>query len=169
MMRPATIVVAVASDNAIGRRGDMLFHIPSDLRHFKAVTLGHPVIMGRKTFESLPKGALPGRRNIVITRNPAYVAPGAETAASLEEALALCSPDEPEPMIIGGGEIYRQAMEIATTIELTEIGAPGPADADTFFPEIDPKIWGERSRSEIITDERSGLPLSFVGLYRKKV
>lgn len=89
-----TIIVACTRNFAIGRGGDLLFHISDDLKRFKALTMGHPIIMGRKTFESFPKGALPGRRNIVVTRNPAYTASGVETAASLEDAIALCDPSE---------------------------------------------------------------------------
>lgn len=165
-LRPLTIVASVTRDGVIGRDGGMPYHIPADLRHFKEVTLGHPVIMGRRTFESLPKGALPGRRNIVVTRTAEFAAPDVETASSLEEALALCDAAGPEPMVIGGGQVYSQAMPLATTLELTEIDATAPG-GDTFFPEVDPAVWIEKSRSERIVDDRSGLGLEFVCWCRK--
>lgn len=133
------IIAALTRNGAIGRRGDLLFHIPADLRHFKQLTLGHPIVMGRKTFESFPKGPLPGRRNIVITRNTDYIRDGIETAPSLEAAIALAEGCE-KIYVIGGGEIYRQALPLATHLDLTEIDATTP-DADTFFPPIDPEEW----------------------------
>ncbi len=163
-MSRISIVVAVARDGAIGIRGGLPFHIREDLRHFKAVTLGHPVIMGRKTFESLPGGALPGRRNIVITSSAGYVAPGAETATSLSEALAMAS-DSGEVMIIGGGEIYRQALPLAHRLYLTDIDAPVPG-ADTFFPTFDRVAWTVADESPWLTDERSGIPFRFATLTR---
>ena len=140
------IIVAATADGAIGRRGDQLFYFRDDLRHFKALTDGHAVIMGRKTFEALPRGPLPRRRNIVVTRDPSYRRDGIETAPSIEAAIALL--DDPTmaadckssstadntAFIIGGGEIYRQALPLASTIYLTRVDAPAPADADTFFP-----------------------------------
>ena len=128
-----TIIVAVDLNNAIGRGGDMLYHLSADLRRFKALTMGHTLIMGRKTFDSLPKGALPGRRNIVVSRNTAFSAPGAERASSLEEAIAMAG--NAEIFIIGGGQIYAQALPLADTIELTVISDRAES-ADTFFPAI---------------------------------
>lgn len=145
MIKPAIIAI-VARGGAIGRGGDQPFHISADFRRFKQLTLGHPVIMGRKTFEALPKGALPQRRNIVITRNPGWSAPNVETATSLDAALALCQP-ESEPFIIGGGEIYRLAMPLAHTLYITEVDADVP-DADTFFPPIDSAHWHITENSE---------------------
>lgn len=127
------IIVSVDSNRGIGRDGDMLFHLRADLRRFKALTMGHTLVMGRKTFESLPKGALPGRRNIVISRNEAFAAPGAERAGSLDEALRMAG--DAEVFILGGGQIYAAALPIADEIELTSIHAAGEAP-DTFFPEI---------------------------------
>lgn len=129
------IIAAIDRNRAIGFGGDMVYHLSADLKRFKALTLGYPVVMGRRTFESLPKGALPGRRNIVITRNAAYSAPNIETAPSLEAALALCS-DAEKTFIIGGGEIYSQALPLADVLDLTEIDDAAP-DADTFFPPFD--------------------------------
>lgn len=135
-MKPQiNIIAAVCSNGAIGRRGDLLFHISADLRRFKALTMGCPIIMGRKTFESFPNGPLPGRRNIVISRTAGYAPAGAEVYASPEEALAACG-DAESVFVIGGGEIYRQFMPLASRLLLTEIDA-APTDADTFFPEHD--------------------------------
>ncbi|MDE6317515.1 MAG: dihydrofolate reductase, partial [Muribaculaceae bacterium] len=112
-----TIIAAIGRDNAIGRNGDLAFHLRADMRHFKELTTGHTVVMGRKTFDSLPKGALPNRRNIVITRNPDFAAKGTERASSLDEAIAMAAGEE--IFIIGGGEIYRQALPLADRMELT--------------------------------------------------
>ncbi len=157
------IIASVARNSAIGRRGDLAFHISADLRRFKALTTGHTVIMGRRTFESLPKGALPHRRNIVVTRNEAYTAPGIERAPSLREALRMADEDA---FILGGGEIYRQAMEMARELFITEIDADCP-DADTFFPEISPDEWRLTEADAPATDDRSGLPYRFVCYCRK--
>lgn len=165
--RPTLISMIVAADRrmAIGRRGDMLFHIPTDLRHFKAMTMGKPVIMGRRTWESLPGGALPGRRNIVITRQRDYAAAGAETAASLAEAIAMVEGSCPEAVIIGGGEIYRQALPLARKVYLTHIDAEAE-DADTFFPSLPEAEW-EPVDETVTTDQKSQLLLRFVCYCRK--
>lgn len=160
-----TVIVAVTRDYAIGRNGDLLFHISDDLKRFKALTMGHPIIMGRKTFESFPKGALPGRRNIVVTRNEDYSAPGIETALSLEEALAKCADDD-SIFIIGGGEIYRQALQIADTVELTLIDAECP-DADTRFPLLESEVWDIPEAQFENVDPRSGVRYSFLTVSRK--
>lgn len=163
MNRPEIIIiVAVAHNGAIGRNGDLLFHISEDLRRFKALTMGYPVIMGRKTFESFPKGPLPGRRNIVITRNQNYDREGIETADSLEGAINLCR-DAEKIFIIGGGEIYRQAIGIADVIELTAIETD-VNDADTFFPDIDKGQWHLSYESEIKTDPRNNVNYRFISL-----
>lgn len=108
--------------------------------------MGHAVIMGRLTWESLPKGALPGRRNIIVSRDPDYSAPGAETAPSLREAIAMCDND-PMPFVIGGGQIYREAMQFASHLLLTRIFAEAP-EADTFFPMPTPEEWRLTEESE---------------------
>ncbi len=154
-----TIIVAIANDRAIGRRGDMIAHISADLKRFKQLTMGHALVMGRKTFESLPGGALPGRRNIVITRNSAYTAPGIETVASLDRALKLAADYGEDVMIIGGGEIYSQAMPLADKLEITEIDTTAP-DADTHFPALGPE-WHLTAADEWLTDPRSGLRFRF--------
>ncbi len=150
-MTDLCIIVAITRSGAIGRRGDMICHLRSDLRRFKALTMGCPVIMGRRTFQSLPKGALPGRRNIVVSRSPEFSAPGVEVFPSLEAAIEAVA-SAPKAFIIGGGEIYRQAMPLATSLEITHIDLDAPADADTFFPDIDPALWHLNSLSDPITD-----------------
>lgn len=155
-----TIIVAITADKgAIGRNGDMIYYVSADLKHFKALTTGHTVVMGRRTFESLPKGALPNRRNIVVTRNAGYVAPGAETALSLADALAMA--DGEEVFIIGGASIYEQAMPLADRLCVTLIEAPTPPDADTFFPAIDPDRWQLSEMGESAIDPKSGLKFRF--------
>ena len=162
------IIVAAAEDGAIGRSGDLVFHVRGDMRHFKELTMGHTVVMGRKTFESLPKGALPGRRNIVISRNSGFVADGAEVVTSLEAAFeAAAGTPEREVFIIGGGSIYAAAMPLADRLYITEFKATAP-DADTFFPEINAQEWRQEERSEIFTDENSGMNYVFVTYCRRR-
>ncbi len=128
------IIAAIDQNRGLGVGGDMLYHFREDLRRFKTVTMGHTLIMGRKTFDSLPGGALPGRRNIVITRNDKWQAPGAERASSLDEAIALAG--DSEIFIIGGGQIYTQALPLADELDLTLIHAAAP-EVDTYFPEFE--------------------------------
>ena len=160
-----SLIAAVGRRGEIGCRGDHAFHIRADLRRFKQLTLGKPVIMGRRTFESLPKGALPERRNIVITSNVNYSAPGIETADSLEKALAMTA-EAPEIMIIGGGQVYAAALPLATRIYLTEVDA-SLDEADTFFPGIDRSRWSVAIQSDRFTDEATGLPYRFTDLVRQ--
>lgn len=161
------MILAMSRDNAIGDRGNLLCHIPADLRRFKALTLGHAIIMGRKTFESLPKGALPGRRNIVVTRNQQWQAPGVETVDSLAGAIQLAATTDPAPYIIGGGEIYRQSLPLVDTIELTLLDADFP-DADTRLPELNISDWHiATSQNSTATDDTpSPIPYSFLTLHR---
>jgi dihydrofolate reductase len=135
-------VVAVARNGVIGRKGELPWHISSDLKRFKAITMGKPVIMGRKTWDSLPRKPLQGRTNIVVTRQHDYAAEGAVVVNSLDEALAKT--DGEEVCIIGGGELFKEAMPIANRLYLTEVDLDVPGD--TFFPKIDPKSWKEVSR-----------------------
>ncbi len=160
------IIAATGRDGAIGRRGDLAFHISADLRRFKTLTTGHTVVMGRRTFESLPKGALPRRRNIVVTRNHAFSAPGAECAPSLEAALAMAASPQTDTFIIGGGEIYSQSMPLADELLLTEVDAVCHG-ADTFFPAISPGEWVVTEDSGLLTDDKSGLNYRFVCYCRK--
>ena len=147
-------------DGAIGFEGGMPWHLPEDMRRFKELTVSHPVIMGRKTFESLPKGALPNRRNIVLSTNPATNFPGAEVFPSLEAALQSCHEKE-HVYIIGGETVYRQAIELADELCLTEIDNEAP-QADAFFPAIDPQIWHKKSKEVHLADEKHLCSYSFV-------
>jgi len=146
------LVAAVASNGVIGARGKLPWHLPEDLRHFKALTYGHPVIMGRRTWDSLGK-PLPGRDNIVVTRSQGFDAPGASVAASLEAALALCA-DSPLAFVIGGGELYAAALACADVLMLTEIQRDYEGDAR--FPEFDRAAWRERERSAHSTVDGMG-------------
>lgn len=152
-----SIIVAIADDGSIGRGGTQPFFVSADLRHFKELTMGHPIIMGRKTFEALPKGALPGRRNIVVSRNLAYAAPGAEVVPSLEAALALVRPED--AFVIGGASVYTQALPLAQRLYITRIHALCP-DADTHFPPI-PAGWRLVDQSPLAHDDKSGLDYQF--------
>jgi len=141
-MKPLTLIAAMTRDRVIGRDNGLPWRVPEDLKHFKATTLGHAIIMGRKTFESVGV-ALPRRRNIVVTSRTIDV-PGIETARSLEEALALARTTDPEPFIIGGGALYAAALPLATKLVLTFIDRN--IEGDTHFPEIDVSEWRETSR-----------------------
>lgn len=153
-----SIIVAMACNRAIGRGNRLLWHLPDDLRHFKALTLGKPMLMGRKTWESLP-GLLPGRRHIVISRNPNYQAKGAELARSLEQAIAMVDPGE-EIMLIGGAELYRLGLPIAQRLYLTLVHeAP---EADAFFPEFEQGDWRLLRQEDHGIDERHTVSFSFL-------
>jgi dihydrofolate reductase len=154
------LVAAVAANGVIGARGKLPWHLPEDLKHFKELTLGHPVIMGRKTWESLGR-PLPGRENIVVTRRVGYEAPGASVAVSLEAALALCA-GESVAFVIGGSELYAAALPLADGLVLTEIHRD--YDGDARFPEFDRKAWRETQRKP--HDGTGGLSFDFV-LYEK--
>ena len=160
-MSRITLVVARARNGVIGRDGKLPWHLPEDLRHFKAVTMGRPMIMGRKTFESLP-GLLPGRRHIVLTRDPAWSAPGAETARSPREAVGLAADEAVS--VIGGAEIFSLFLPIADSIELTEVDAD--VEGDTVMPAIAPQMWRETARED--HPSRDGRPaFSFLRLERE--
>ena len=158
-LRPVTGIVAMAHRGAIGRAGTLPWRLPEDMAHFKAYTMEHPVIMGRKTWESIPKRPLPGRRNIVISRSPVYEAEGAEVFPSVEAAIASCAPTE-IPIVMGGAQIYSAAFPLCSKIVVTEIDTEVP-DADTFFPEIDPTEWTRKEESELLTS-KTGLNYRFV-------
>ena len=136
------LVAAVASNGVIGRNGQLPWHLPEDLQHFKRLTLGHPVIMGRRTWESLGR-ALPGRDNIVVTRTPGYEAPGAAVASSLEAALALCA-GESVVFVIGGQQLFADSLPIAAGLVLTEIHRD--YEGDSWFPQYDRSRWRETQR-----------------------
>lgn len=155
-----SIIVAIDENNAIGRDNDLLCHLPNDLKHFKTVTQGSTVIMGRRTFESLPKGALPNRRNIVITRNKDLQFDRCEMVSSLDEASKLCE-DESEIFFIGGGTIYKESMAIADKLYITRIHHAF-VDADTFFPDINPDEWKEVAVEKYLPDEKHKYAYSFI-------
>ena len=158
-----SIIVAVAANGVIGTGGTMPWHITEDFAHFKAVTLGHSVIMGRKTYDSIGR-PLPRRRNIVITRNADLTIEGCEMAPSLEAALAMCGGEE-EVFVIGGGEIYRQAMPLAHKLYITHVGVE--VEGDTRFPAIDPEVWREVSREDFECGREFSSPFSFVDYERR--
>ena len=158
-----SIIVAIAKNNAIGFENKLLYWLPNDLKRFKALTTGHTIIMGRKTFESLPKGALPNRRNIVLSRQDIDF-PGAERFNSLEAALSQCR-DEEEIYIIGGASVYQEAMPLADKLCVTHI-VDTPEQADAFFPEIDSSVWKETNKESHQTDEKHQYPYCFVDYQR---
>ena len=157
-----TIIAAVAKNGAIGFENKLIYWLPNDLKRFKQLTTGHTVVMGRKTFESLPKGALPNRRNIVLSRRKGNFE-GCDTFTSLSKALENCKDEE--IFIIGGESIYKEAMKHADRLCLTEIDDI-PAQADTFFPEIGDE-WQETQREEHETDEHHAHRYAFVEYIRK--
>jgi len=145
-MQPLAIVVAMTPDRVIGKDGDLPWHIPEDLRHFRRVTMGHAILMGRTTHESIGR-ALPGRTNVVITRQTDSAFAGCAVAHSIEEAIAIArAGGDDEPRIIGGGTIYEQALPLATRLYLTEVQMD--VEGDTFFPEVDWSQWREADRRE---------------------
>ena len=156
-----SLIAAVARNRAIGHDNKLLYWLPNDLKRFKALTTGHTIIMGRRTFESLPKGALPNRRNIVLSRSVAQF-PGAEAFPTLQDALAACQADD-EVFIIGGASVYRQALPVADRLCLTEI-ADTPAEADAYFPDY--SNWEVESEESHEPDERHAYPYRFVNYIR---
>ena len=159
-----TIIAAVAKNNALGKNNDLIWHLPADLKRFKKVTFGHHVIMGRKTFESLGK-PLPNRTTIIISRNKDYQVEGCIVVNSLEEAIQAAKEDS-NPFILGGGEIYKQALKYADILDLTLVHHSFE-DADTFFPLFDTNLWEEISRQDFKADEKHKFDYSFV-TYKKK-
>jgi dihydrofolate reductase len=160
-----TIIVAAGENNAIGKDNDLIWHLSDDLKHFKALTNNHHIIMGRKTFESFPK-PLPNRTHIVITRQADYKVPsGVIVVNSLHDALDAAK-NEQQPFIIGGGEIYKQAMPLADKLEITRVHSTFD-DADTFFPEIDNSEWKEVSRTTHDADEKHAHAFSFITYLKK--
>jgi dihydrofolate reductase len=158
-----SIIVAIAKNHAIGKDNNLLWHIPEDLKRFKRLTLGHKVIMGRRTYLSLPYRPLKDRVNIVITDIPGESFEGCVMVYSIEEAIKLCKPDE-ESFIIGGAMVYKQFMEHADKLYITRVHKD--FEADTFFPRIEPEIWDEQARIES-SDPAASLPYSFINYIRK--
>lgn len=154
-----TIIAAVAQNMAIGNNNQLLYWLPNDLKRFKALTTGHTIIMGRKTFDSLPKGALPNRRNVVLSRTLKEL-PGAEVFPDLQTALASCA-DFEDIYVIGGESVYRQAMPFANRLCLTEIDSI-PEQADAFFPPVDQSEWTVVSREFHDIDEKHDYKYCFV-------
>lgn len=159
-----SIIVAIAENNAIGKNNDLLWHIPEDMKRFRQITSGHKIIMGKRTYESLPHRPLKDRTNIVISDIPGDRYEGAVMAYSIEEALEHCPADE-ECFIIGGGMVYRQFLPLADKLYITRVDKP--FDADIFFPEIDPETWEETSREEG-ADKGFDFTYSFITYERKK-
>ena len=154
------IIVAISDNNAIGKDNALLWHISEDLRFFRRTTLGSPVIMGRKTFESIGR-ALPGRVNIVISRGFS-TGEDVEVASSLSDAFAIAESTNLEKcFVMGGGQIYAQALEVADRMIVTHVHTV-IEDADTFFPPIDPQVWTVAQRSDMFTDEETGFNFEFV-------
>ena len=164
-MKSIEAIVAVASDWAIGRQGELLCYMPADMRHFKETTMGHSIVMGRKTFESFPRRPLPGRQNIVITRNADWQYEGVTVAHSLEDAFAAAQTDT--VFIIGGAQVYEQALPLVDVLHLTMIHARW-AEADAFFPALDMNEWQEVSREHHPSDHRNAYEFDFITLKRRK-
>ena len=160
-----SIIAAVARNLAIGYQNKLLYWLPNDLKRFKALTTGHTIIMGRKTFESLPKGALPNRRNVVLTRSQ-MTFPGAESFPSFQAALASCASEE-EVYIIGGASVYQDALPLADRLCLTEIDDT-PAQADAFFPQFSKEEWLVTETEEHDVDEKHIHPYRFVDYIRSE-
>ncbi len=158
-----SIIVAIAKNFAIGKNNDLLFHLPNDLKHFKQITSGHSIIMGRNTLLSLPRWPLPNRRHIVITDKKDDVFPGCETVFSIEEAIDKVKNEE-EAFVIGGGMIYKQFYPIAGKLYLTLVHQS--FEADTFFPEINYPEWAEVAREDF-HDEKNNFNYSYLNLKRK--
>lgn len=158
-----SIIAAINKKRGIGFQNKLLYWLPNDLKRFKALTTGHTILMGRHTFESLPKGALPNRRNVVLSRQDLHFE-GAECFHSLAEALKSCKEEE-EVFIIGGAMLYTEALSLADRLYLTEV-EDDQVPADTFFPEIDCNAWKEKSRECHSTDEKHLYSYSFVDYER---
>lgn len=159
-----SIIVAISEENAIGKQGGLLCHLPNDLKHFKAITSGKTVIMGERTFWSLPRHPLPNRRNIVITDQVGKTFDGAEAVYSIPEAMSKITAEE-EAFIIGGGMVYRQFEPLADKLYITHMHHSW-ADADTFFPAIDPTKWKQTCNEEHESDENNPIAYSFAEYVR---
>ena len=157
-----SLIVAVDENNGIGKDNQLPWHLPADLKHFKALTTGHPIIMGRKTFESIGK-ALPDRHNIVVSSQKDYLAEGASVVSSLKDAFALCGEDE-EVFVIGGAQVFEHALPLANYLYLTLIHHS--FSADTFFPEIKPASWIELESITHKPDEKNSFAYTFIKYIR---
>ncbi|MEN8214165.1 MAG: dihydrofolate reductase [Pseudomonadota bacterium] len=159
-----SLIWAMARNRVIGRENKLPWHLPADLQHFKQLTTGKPIIMGRKTWESLP-GLLPNRRHIVVTRQPDYQARGAETAASLDLAIKLAG-DVDEVMIVGGATLYKLALPLADRLYMTLVDAD--INGDATFPEFNLSQWREVARDDQPSDKKNRYDMAFVQLIRKQ-
>ena len=159
-----SIIVAVSDDLGIGKNNDLLWHLPEDMKRFKRLTTGNTIIMGKRTWESLPKRPLPGRKNVVITDILHETFEGAITAYSIDDAVGKCKGDN-EIFIIGGGSIYKQFMPLADRLYITHVHKK--AEADVYFPEIDKRTW-EIVEKEEFTPEGGGVPYTYIIYTRKK-
>lgn len=160
-----SIIVAVATNGAIGKNNELLWHIPGDLPRFKELTTGHCLIMGKRTWYSLPRRPLPDRTNIVLTDDPCECIEGCISAYSVEDALSKCEEGK-EVFVIGGGSVYRQFLDIADKLYLTHVHKD--FDADTFFPDIDPEEWIEADREDHERPGEVDFSWSYVTYIRKK-
>lgn len=160
-----TIVVAMGEKNEIGFENQLLWHLPKDLKHFKDLTSGHPIIMGRKTYESIGK-PLPNRTNIVVSRKKDWFEEGILIVGSLKEALKFAKKIDEEVFVIGGGNIYEQTMDLVDKLEVTLVKAD--LEADTFFPKIDEKIWKKTNEICHEKDEKNGYDFCFQTFERIK-
>lgn len=157
-----SLIAAVAENGTIGRDGTLPWSLPADLRHFKALTTGHHVVMGRRTHDSIGR-ALPDRVNLVLTSRPDTIAPGCRPVASLDEALAIArAAGESETFVIGGAALYALALPFAQRVHLTRVAAV--VDGDVFFPPLDPELWRETAREERPADDRNAYALAFTRL-----
>ncbi|MDR1437117.1 MAG: dihydrofolate reductase [Candidatus Symbiothrix sp.] len=155
-----SLIAASGKNNEIGKGNELLCRLPADMKHFREITSGHAVVMGRKTFESLPGGALPKRRNIVVSRQKGWKAEGTEVFPSLDYAFIRLM-DEKEVFVIGGAQVYEQVLPVANKLYLTKIHADFP-EADAFFPVVDFREWKELSRETFPADEKNRYSFSFV-------
>jgi len=160
-----SIIVAISDDLGIGRDNDLLWHIPEDLKRFKRLTMGKCIIMGKKTWESLPKKPLPGRRNIVLTDIPNECIDCSVTAYSIDDALGKCDTDD-EVFIIGGGSVYRQFFPIADRLYITHVHKK--SQADVYFPKIDKRKWKVVEKEEAVSQDDNKIPYTYVVYERKK-
>lgn len=161
-----SLIAAVADNNALGKDGDLLWHLPNDLKHFKALTLGHSVVMGARTYFSLPRRPLPKRRNIVLTSRTLPEFDGAELARSVPDALRMTA-SEDEVFVIGGGTLYEQTLPFADKLYITHVHHSFD-EADTFFPTIEPQDWILEQQEEHPADERHPYPHTFATYIRNK-
>ena len=159
-----TIIAAAGQNNELGKDNDLIWHLPADLRRFKKVTSGHTIVMGRKTFESIGK-PLPNRRSILITRNTSYHKDGCEIVHSLEDAIKLIQ-DQEHAFIIGGAQIYKEAIDKKLVDQLDITKVHQNFDADVFFPSIDPTSWKEVSEETFLPDEKNQYTYSFLSYKR---